>query len=312
MAEEKSIERLDPLNDYLFLKMMGEKGDEEQLLAFINAVLKRTGKGTLQSVKIVENKKLPAAVIGDKNSILDVRAIAGDGSHVNIEVQLRSVGNMARRMLYYWSRDFSRALNTGQDYAVLPKVIAICILDEELFPRDKAFHTSFHLREDVDKDFIMTDAIELHFIDMVKFRREQNKDIVSNRLHRWMTFFDWRTEEETIKQITNMDTAIKKAHERMEFVASNKKALRAYEMRQMAMSDYTSGINNALRKGERIGLRKGRLKGRLEGRLEGKQEGKQELFVEMVRNMKAAGVSLDLIQACTGLSFDEIERICNS
>jgi hypothetical protein len=39
-----SIERLNPLNDYLFLKYMGEKGDEEQLLAFLNAVLHRTGK----------------------------------------------------------------------------------------------------------------------------------------------------------------------------------------------------------------------------------------------------------------------------
>jgi hypothetical protein len=55
-------ERLNPLNDYLFLKYMGEKGDEEQLLSFLNAVLKRTGKGQLTSVEIVENKA-PVAVI---------------------------------------------------------------------------------------------------------------------------------------------------------------------------------------------------------------------------------------------------------
>jgi hypothetical protein len=34
------MERLNPLNDFLFLKVMGEKGDEVQLLAFINAVKK--------------------------------------------------------------------------------------------------------------------------------------------------------------------------------------------------------------------------------------------------------------------------------
>jgi hypothetical protein len=33
------MERFNPLNDYLFLKIMGEEGDEEQLLAFLNAVL---------------------------------------------------------------------------------------------------------------------------------------------------------------------------------------------------------------------------------------------------------------------------------
>jgi hypothetical protein len=32
-----SNERLNPLNDYLFMKYRSEKGDEEQLLAFLNA-----------------------------------------------------------------------------------------------------------------------------------------------------------------------------------------------------------------------------------------------------------------------------------
>jgi predicted transposase/invertase (TIGR01784 family) len=64
---------------------MGEKGDEEQLLAFLNAVLQRTGKGNLQSVEILENRSLSAEVIGDKTSILDVRAKTADGTKVNIE-----------------------------------------------------------------------------------------------------------------------------------------------------------------------------------------------------------------------------------
>jgi hypothetical protein len=58
------MERLNPLNDFIFLKIMGEKGDEVQLLAFINAVLKRTGKERLQSIEIIENKKLPAETVG--------------------------------------------------------------------------------------------------------------------------------------------------------------------------------------------------------------------------------------------------------
>jgi hypothetical protein len=53
-----AIERLNPLND-IFLKIMGEKGDEEQLLAFLNAVLKRPDK-QLQSIEIIENKAIPA------------------------------------------------------------------------------------------------------------------------------------------------------------------------------------------------------------------------------------------------------------
>jgi hypothetical protein len=62
--ENKAPARLNLLNDYLFLKVMGEKGDEEQLLGFLNAVLRRTGKDRLVQVEILENKTFTPEVIG--------------------------------------------------------------------------------------------------------------------------------------------------------------------------------------------------------------------------------------------------------
>jgi hypothetical protein len=38
MNKNKNEGRLNPLNDYLFMKYMGEEGDEEQIIAFLNAV----------------------------------------------------------------------------------------------------------------------------------------------------------------------------------------------------------------------------------------------------------------------------------
>jgi predicted transposase/invertase (TIGR01784 family) len=118
--EPAPVQRLNPLNDYLFLKMMGEKGDEEQLLAFLNAVLGRTGDQALVSIEIVEARTLTADIIGNKSSVLDVRARAADGTLVNIEVQLRNMGNMDRRSLFYWSWEYSKQLEAGQDYRILP------------------------------------------------------------------------------------------------------------------------------------------------------------------------------------------------
>ena len=63
------MSRLNPLNDYMFIKMMGEKGDEEQLLSFLNAVLHRKGKNHLSAIEIV-NPKMTAERVGDKVSIL--------------------------------------------------------------------------------------------------------------------------------------------------------------------------------------------------------------------------------------------------
>ncbi|MDR2923724.1 MAG: Rpn family recombination-promoting nuclease/putative transposase, partial [Treponema sp.] len=99
--------RLNPLNDYLFLKIMGEKGDEVQLLGFINAVLHRTGENRFCSVEIIENKTFTPEVIGDKSSVLDVRAVLHDNTRTNIEVQLRNQHNMDRRSLFYWSKEYA-------------------------------------------------------------------------------------------------------------------------------------------------------------------------------------------------------------
>ena len=60
----------DPLDDFFFYKVMGEKGDEVQLLAFINAVLGKTGDEQFTSIEILEDKKLTPDVIGGKTSIL--------------------------------------------------------------------------------------------------------------------------------------------------------------------------------------------------------------------------------------------------
>jgi hypothetical protein len=55
-----------------------------------------------------------------------------------------------------------------------------------------------------------------------------------------------------------MDVAIQKAQERLTFVANDKEALREYHMREMALSDWTSGVNHARREGrqERLALLK--------------------------------------------------------
>ena len=66
---------------------MGEKGSEEQLLGFLNAVLGRTGDKTLESVEIFEDRAITPDILGNKASVLDVRARTGDGTKTNIEVQ---------------------------------------------------------------------------------------------------------------------------------------------------------------------------------------------------------------------------------
>lgn len=278
------MQRLKPLNDFIFGKVFGEKGDEEQLLSLLNAILTKTKHKKLIRIEIIEHRTFTAEVVGDKTSILDIRAVAEDGTKINIEVQLRDYGNMDRRSLFYWSREFASSLDRGEDYSSLANVIAINIVNFEAVKLED-FHTVFHLWEDTNKDYLLTDALEIHFIDVKKFNALPEKDIKNNPLHRWLTFFDQNISEELLKEVTGMDTAIYKAHEKMTFLANDKETLRLYNIREMAQIDYNSGIKKAMEEGE--------FKGK----------------IETARNMIADGEPIEKIIRYTGLTKEIIEDL---
>jgi predicted transposase/invertase (TIGR01784 family) len=278
------MERLNPLNDYLFLKLMGEEGDEEQCLAFLNAVLSSKSKRPVKLIKILENKTFTADVIGEKTNILDVRVETDAGEKINIEVQLKDLHNMEKRTLLHWGREFSRGISAGDDYKELPKVITINIVNFDNIKLDD-FHTCFHLWEDEHRDYLLTDVLEIHFINMVKFRKLKAKYIVNHPLERWMTYLDVTTPEEVIQEVIQMDAAINKANERLNFVSQDKEFLRNYHMREMALSDWTTGVNTAFEKGE------------------------MQKQTEIAKNSLREGLSVEIIQKITGLDRETIQSL---
>jgi predicted transposase/invertase (TIGR01784 family) len=160
-------------------------------------------------------------------------------------------------------------------------VIAVNIVNYEFMPQVPVFHTRFHIWEDTYREVLLTDALEIHFVDMVKFRRLTEKDIRHDPLHRWLTWFDRDSPQTLVEEVIGMDTGIRRAEEKMTYVTNDKEALRAYQMREMAMSDWTSGINHAMR------------------------EERQEI----ARRMKKRGAPIEQIAGDTGLSVDEIAKL---
>ena len=100
------MERLKPLNDYIFKKLFGENEVKDNLVAFLNAVLDRKDTNRLVTLEIVDNKELTRELINDKTAILDVKAKTEDGTQFDIEVQLTNQHNMDKRTLFYWGKLF--------------------------------------------------------------------------------------------------------------------------------------------------------------------------------------------------------------
>jgi predicted transposase/invertase (TIGR01784 family) len=291
----------DPLNDFLFYKVMGEKGDEVQLLGFINAVLGKTEKDKFTSVEILENKTFTPENLGDKSVTFDVRAVLHGKTKVNVEVQLRNEHNMDKRSLFYWSEEFIKSLKAGQDYSELPDVIAINIVDFD-YVNTNSFHSCFHLRDDNEKEVILTNSLEIHFINMVKYRKTRCK--LKDPLSRWLTWFDRSSAPELIEEVVKMDSAIQTADERLLYVTGDEDAQRAYLVRFRAMCDLTSMQNASHRKGLEEGMEIGLTQGREEGYAEGMVKDK----LEVAKKALAKGLSVEMIHDITGLDIETIRK----
>ena len=275
---------------------MGEKGSEIQLLGFLNAALGRTENDKLVSVEIIENKTLSAEFIGAKASVLDVRAKLADGTRVNIEVQLSNLNNFDRRSLFYWGKEYTKGIKSGQDYILLPTVININIIDFEFLETDN-YHTVFHLKEDKESDLVLTEILEIHFINMVKWRKCGRIDIANEPLHRWLAWMDEHSPPELVEEVVNMDKSIMAANERQVYFTNDEEEIRAYEMREMALMDERARLMYATDEG----LAKGRKEGLAEGLAKGK--------LEIARNALAKGLSVELIQEITGLDLEAIKKL---
>jgi predicted transposase/invertase (TIGR01784 family) len=250
------VERFNLLNDVLFKKLFGEKGDEPQLLALLKPILARTGRD-LESIEILEDTAQPPEILGGKTSLLDLRARMMDGTYCNIEVQRQNQWNIERRSLFYWAKEYAASIGSGQTYKQLPDVIAVNILDFTYFPPED-FHTSFHLWEDTHKEFKLTGAMEIHFLEMPKFRRLRTKNIKANSLHRWLSFLDVESPIPLIEEIVKMDTVIARTKELAERFIQNDAIRHAYLLQEMAVYDEASRLEGAREEGQQIGMEKGR------------------------------------------------------
>jgi flagellar biosynthesis/type III secretory pathway protein FliH len=111
---------------------------------------------------------------------------------------------------------------------------------------------------------------------MVKYRKRHRKDTLTDPLCRWLAWFDVASPPELITEVINMDSNIQAADERMVYVTGDKEAIRAYEMRMMALSDLTSYKNYAQEKGREEGLKEGLKEGIAQGLEQGLEQGRNE------------------------------------
>ncbi|EOU1117042.1 Rpn family recombination-promoting nuclease/putative transposase [Clostridium perfringens] len=283
---------LNPQIDFVFKKIFGTEKNKPILINFLNAVIKPTTP--IKDVEI-KNNDIDKDFIEDKFSRLDVKATTSNKEHINIEIQVKNEYNMIQRTLYYWSKMYSEQIQNRDNYSKLERTVCINILNFKYLKNDK-YHNAYRLKE-ITSNEELTDLQEIHFIELPKFNEIGNKEYVENvekmdALEKWLEFLV-EPESNTVRQLELSNEEIKLAKSELYRLSMDSKEREQYNMREKAIYDRISALENAEAKGKK----------------EGKLEGKLESKLEVVKESLSQGLEISLISKITGLSEEEILKI---
>jgi len=232
------MNRLNPLNDFLFKKIFGDENDKDILIGFLNAILKTD----IVDLRI-EKENLDRFYEQDKLGILDIKAKTKMGEKFNVEVQLLNQRNMIPRTLFYWSKLFVEDFEAGNPYSSLQKTVTINILGFKMAElQDESFHSIYKLREERTRN-LLTELLEIHFIEFPKFE-EINEDL-NEPLHRWLLFFKEDIPSNKLREVVSMDVILNKAEQKLSELSADPETRKEYERRAKALSDERSRLEDA-------------------------------------------------------------------
>ena len=287
-----------PTSDIVIHYLLGSEKNTDLLLSFINAVLEDSDMPLVKSVEI-KNPFNTKNFNFDKMSILDIKAIDENGRIYDIEVQ--SIGNkyFANRSLYYWARNYSDQLHESEAYYTLNPVICINLLDFIMIEDLDTVHTCFLPTEKNNTEYILSDHLEIHFIELPKFNRVNTK--LKKNMTAWVEYFLNEGKENETMKIILKDSTFQKAHREYTRFTSSDEYREIIEGQQKWIRDQKTLIEGARRKGLKEGIE--------EGREEGKSLGEYNKAVNSAKIMISKGLSIELIAEVTGLAIDEIKEL---
>ncbi len=295
----KNVKTLSPKLDVVFQALFGEVGNESITKGFLETILERK----IDSIDLSKNPILRREFKDEKLGVLDIIAKLDKNEICNIELQIVDKKNIIERILYYWSRLYSRQIKSGEDYKILQKAIVILITDFKIENLEELdYHSRWKIMEDKQgKKIILTQKLEIDIIELPKIiGKEKEQD----NLLDWLYFLENPKSErvtEKMKENENLKEAVKK----LDNLSEDEKMQRIADLRQKAIMDEKA----IYEKGLEIGLEKGIQRGMEKGIEKGIMEGSQKEKIEIAKKMLELKIDKETIAKATGLTEQEIEKI---
>ncbi|EMN25356.1 hypothetical protein LEP1GSC065_2301 [Leptospira kirschneri serovar Sokoine str. RM1] len=248
------------------------------------------GEHTIRNIKIL-NPELVGSSPNDKRSYLDIRAQDEDGKIFHVEIQVAHQSSFVKRSLYYLSGLIRDQLNRGSMYSDLKPVYQINIVDFDLIPSEN-FHSKFKFREESNPDIILTDDVEIHFLELCKFVKKDVREL-RNNLEIWLYVLKHTSEleEEEMRILVDKTPDLSKAFTILEQYSNDPQKRNELEAKLKSDRDYAYDLAARFEAGELQGIEKGAEKEKLKS----------------ARKMLQKGMDVDMILEITGLSKKDLK-----
>lgn len=192
--------------------------------------------------------------------------------------------DIEKRILWYWSKLYSRGIKKGKTYRDLHRTIVILITNYKLDVTSKIekYFTKWTIRESEYTNVILTKDLEFFIIELPKLK--ENK--TNTKLDKWANFIERPSQVDIMDET---DKAIKKARMLLEEMSNDEHERYIAGLREKYILDQLSIEQSGIEKGIEKGI--------------------EQRNKEIVKKLKEMNFSIDKIVEVTGLEKEEIERI---
>lgn len=277
---------VDVKNDVAFRKIFGNENKKVILISILNAVLGLEGQDRVKDVTLLNPYQLPR-LVGEKSSIIDVKATDEKGATFIVEMQVAEPAGFDKRVLYYTSKDYAGQINSGDDYTLLRPVYFIGILNFNYFTGDD-YLSSHSIIDEATGQNAFKD-LKFRFIELKKFNKREHE--LKSIVDKW-TFFIKYAEDLDVMPANVDDEGLKEAYEAAAQHNWTKEAYDAYIYAGMREQDERGRIQKA----EEIAEKRAQ------------ENTRNQMIVSFYEN----GVPIGTIAASVGISEGEVRRILDT
>lgn len=288
--------------DWAAKRILRDKANFSVLEGFISVLLRQEIK--IQEILESEGNQEQE---DSKFNRVDIMAKNTQGELIIIEIQLSRQVHYLERILFGVGKALSDHIGKGESYRKVKKVYSISILYFDIGEGDdyvyhgqtvfKGVHTgdTFNLSER-DREILKMRSPKEVFPEYYLIRVNEFNKVASTPLEEWIDYL----KNGNVRPGTSTPGLIE-ANEKLNYMQMSPDERRAYE-------HYLDNLRieeDCLESAKLEGIAEGEAKGREEGR----KEGREETLLEMARNLKSMGMSVDLIIKATGLSAESINTL---